>query len=72
MMQYSEPALKPRHGGLSHDVRLDTEATLVRLIHTSTSREKVPCFMTGERLLCKNTDCEWREDCCKLVAVWRR
>ncbi len=71
-MQYPEPALKAQHSGLSHDVRLDTEATLLRLIHASTLREKEHCFMTGERLLCKDIDCEWREQCCKLVAAWRR
>ena len=71
-MQYPEPALKAQHGDLSRDVRLNTEATLLRLIQTSTSREKEHCFMTSERLLCKDTSCEWREQCCKLVAAWRR
>ena len=31
-----------------------------------------PCFMTSERLLCKNLECDWRRDCRKLVAVWKR
>ena len=35
-------------------------------------RGEKPCFMTAERLICKNFECEWRRDCRKLVAVWKR
>lgn len=31
-----------------------------------------PCFMASERLICKNSECEWRRDCRKLIAVWKR
>ncbi len=31
-----------------------------------------PCFMTDKRLLCKDNGCEWRRECRRLVAVWKR
>jgi hypothetical protein len=71
-MQYPGPALKSRHSNLPRGSRVDAEETLLKLIHTSASREKEHCFMTEERLLCKDIHCEWREQCCKLVATWRR
>ncbi|MBI2993428.1 MAG: hypothetical protein HYY48_04535 [Gammaproteobacteria bacterium] len=30
------------------------------------------CFMTQERLHCRNGDCEWRRECRRLVAAWKR
>ncbi|MBF8269523.1 MAG: hypothetical protein HW386_1232 [Gammaproteobacteria bacterium] len=30
------------------------------------------CFLTDQRLLCQDRQCEWRRECCRLVAVWRR
>jgi hypothetical protein len=30
------------------------------------------CFLTEERLLCKRINCEWRSQCCRLIAEWRR
>lgn len=37
------------------------------------SKQKSPtCFRSQERHLCDETDCEWRHDCRRLVAEWRR
>jgi len=55
------------------DVRFNAgivEITAVRDIQTRQGGK--PCFMTAERLFCKKSDCEWRRDCRKLVAVWKR
>lgn len=69
-MQYSELVAKARDFNLSTAEYKGSEITLVRAIQKSRSEE--PCFMTTERMLCKKLDCEWRDDCRKLVAVWRR
>jgi len=47
-----------------------TEITMVRARQIQQGGK--PCYMTAERLFCKSTDCEWRRDCRKLVAVWKR
>lgn len=31
-----------------------------------------PCFLTEKRLLCRQETCEWRQECCRLVAAWKR
>ena len=30
------------------------------------------CFLTDKRLFCQDRNCEWRKECCRLIAVWRR
>lgn len=52
---------------------------LTRTRSTSTVRRTIqirsgqhPCYRTSERLICKKKECEWRTDCLKLVAVWKR
>jgi hypothetical protein len=64
---------------LSYDIRArrttnDTvgiaDITSIREIQISQGSK--PCFMTVERLFCKKIDCEWRGDCPKLIAVWKR
>jgi len=34
--------------------------------------EKKPCFRTDERYFCKKTDCEFMQECKKLIAIWMR
>lgn len=36
------------------------------------NRGLTPCFRTAERLTCKESGCEWRKNCLKLVASWKR
>lgn len=31
-----------------------------------------PCFLDDDRFACAEGDCEWRRDCLKLTAAWRR
>lgn len=31
-----------------------------------------PCFLDDDRFSCRERDCEWRRDCMKLKAAWRR
>ena len=30
------------------------------------------CFLTDQRLFCDDHGCEWRKECCRLVAAWKR
>ena len=30
------------------------------------------CFLTDARLVCSNYGCEWRKECCRLIAIWKR
>ena len=30
------------------------------------------CFLSDERFSCARRDCEWRGECLKLTAAWRR
>lgn len=30
------------------------------------------CFLTEKRLLCKDKTCDWKNECRRLVAVWKR
>lgn len=43
---------------------------LVRTIQQSQGNE--PCFMTDQRFVCRNFDCQWRAECVRLVASWQR
>jgi hypothetical protein len=36
------------------------------------TRNLEPCFMSQKRLLCDRTGCEWRNECRRLVAAWKR
>jgi len=33
---------------------------------------KASCFRGDERFSCATRDCEWRRECLKLTAAWRR
>jgi hypothetical protein len=35
-------------------------------------RGEKDCFMTDERFLCHEVNCEWYDDCKRLVAEWLR
>lgn len=30
------------------------------------------CFLSNKRFFCDNLGCEWRKECCRLVAAWKR
>ena len=57
----------------SEDAGYNTGITEINMVRaTQIQQGAKPCYMTAERLFCKSTDCEWRRDCRKLVAVWKR
>jgi hypothetical protein len=47
-----------------------TRTAMIRSVQTERGAEA--CFMTDKRLSCPDLGCEWRRECCRLVAVWRR
>ncbi len=56
--------------GLLSAQRRGSETALVRAIQKAHGDE--PCFMTDKRLLCNNLACDWRKECRRLVAAWKR
>lgn len=49
---------------------MGSECSLVRAIQKA--RGERPCFRTEKRLMCETEACEWRSECRRLVAVWKR
>ena len=47
-------------------------ANIVLIRSMQFERGSEACFLTDKRLSCQDTGCEWRKECCRLVAVWRR
>lgn len=59
-----------RRAGIAGADGLFNEMRLVWAIQES--RRQEACFRTDHRFTCRNTACEWRAECMKLVATWRR
>lgn len=49
---------------------MGSEVTLIRAVQSA--RDEEPCFMSEKRLLCTVDRCQWRSECRRLVAVWKR
>ena len=69
-MQNTETVVKHSHTESPVQERVAYNIAMVR--ETQLKRGDEPCYMTEKRLLCKNRQCEWRQECRKLVAVWKR
>ncbi len=59
-----------RGAGVVNVEDLEREQELVRSVQTVKGHE--PCFQSDERNYCVEYDCEWRNECMKLVAAWMR
>jgi hypothetical protein len=59
-----------RSAGVLEVDRLFDETRLVWAIQKS--RQQQSCFRTDDRVTCRNTRCEWRAECLKLIAAWLR
>lgn len=47
--------------------------TLVSLVRAIQRHRGEPdCFGADDRFRCADMKCEWREDCLKPIAIWRR
>lgn len=69
-MQYNNLAEKAIESGISRTGSMRSELALIRAIQAS--RGDDACFRSDKRLGCGDLDCEWRSECCRLVAIWRR
>lgn len=56
--------------GVSRSALMGTDTAMVRALQTARGDES--CFRSERRLTCREFSCEWREDCCRLVAIWQR
>ncbi len=56
--------------GVPHPECLDNEIDLVRKIQNATRHR--PCFQSESRMSCEESECQWRSECRKLIAVWNR
>lgn len=59
-----QPSWMPPHPGMT------SKTAAVRAQQIANGEE--PCFMTQKRLLCARIDCEWRAQCRRLIAAWKR
>lgn len=69
-MQSSELAYEAKEKEFSYTSHPGSRTTQIRSIQTE--RGDDPCFLTNKRLLCKDGACEWRKECRRLVAIWKR
>jgi hypothetical protein len=58
------------HCGVRHPEVMSGAGQLVRAIQKT--RGQKPCFLSDTRFQCKDMECEWRSECIRLVAEWRR
>ena len=69
-MELEQIKTRGRSVGLSGYVLESSTRILIQAIQKAEGGES--CFMSENRFLCQKYDCEWRRDCQKLTAVWRR
>ena len=63
--------LQRRAHALGLDYPADsTKARVVRAIQRRLGQPE--CFASDQRYECGRTDCEWRADCLRPIAEWRR
>ncbi|MCK5831911.1 MAG: DUF2934 domain-containing protein [Methylococcales bacterium] len=59
-----------RYVCLDHPERINTEKELIHKIQIISKHR--PCFQTRLKEDCGEVECEWREECQKLIAAWLR
>lgn len=57
--------------GVEHPENIHSKTDLIQAIQCAC--QLLPCFRTGPEELCKQVpDCQWRSECKKLIAEWKR
>jgi hypothetical protein len=69
-MELEQIRMRGRSLGLNELVLQSSKRTLIQTIQQAEGRKT--CFLSEDRFLCRTCDCEWRGDCQKLTAAWRR
>ena len=70
MVRYDNLAETAMACGVPRAALMGSEVALVRAVQTAQGVDA--CFRSEKRLTCRELNCEWRGECCRLVAVWRR
>jgi hypothetical protein len=69
-MSHPAPAAADPHG--TGPVVPATPASVSEVRTEQQRCDHEPCFRTDKRYNCRETGCEWRSECRKLVATWLR
>ena len=57
--------------GVEHPENIHSKTDLIQAIQCAC--QLLPCFRTGAEDLCSQfNDCQWRSECKKMIAVWKR
>lgn len=56
--------------GIDNANSIHDEIELVHLIQQAAQHR--PCFRPGNQSPCEDVECQWRAECRKLIAVWKR
>lgn len=70
MMNVAELSTIARRSGISDLQVFGSEKQLVWAIQRA--RGEDACFLGDTRFQCRDSECEWRDKCRRLVAEWRR
>lgn len=68
-MNTAELRRKASAVGVRHANYFVSDCQLVHAIQKACRHS--PCFLSENRMLCDEVECEWREECKKLVAAWK-
>lgn len=71
-MLYDNPPLEKRAqpAPVQSGPRVGSRVMIIRLLQEERGEE--PCFRTDKRLTCRREECQWRRECRRLVAAWKR
>mgnify|MGYP000167995356 CR=1 FL=1 len=56
--------------GVKEPDQINQEVELIREVQNACRHR--PCFQSDKRMLCEEAECEWTQECRKLIAVWNR
>jgi hypothetical protein len=70
MIEWEAIRERGRALGLNPFVLQGSKRLLVQAIQRAEGH--VACFLADERFSCRESGCEWRDECLKLTAAWRR
>ncbi|MCC6207151.1 MAG: hypothetical protein IT488_03215 [Gammaproteobacteria bacterium] len=69
-MELDQIRTRGRGLGLNEIILQGSKRILIQAIQQAEGRKT--CFLDEDRFQCRKCDCEWRADCQKLTAAWRR
>jgi hypothetical protein len=70
MIRYNNLAEAEVASHMPHMALAGPEVALVRAAQSARGMDT--CFKTAKRLTCRDYNCEWRGECCRLMAAWLR